>query len=77
MSEPRPEDWPVQKIIGIAMTVIVTGMLSWAGASIVERNEAVAKLSERVAVLGTEIGHVREKLSDIAREVERIRSPAR
>lgn len=71
------EEWPVQKIIGISMTVLVTGLLTWAGASIVERNESVARLSERVAVLATDMHHVREKVGDIARELERMRAPPR
>lgn len=73
MPETNTEHWPVQKIIGISMTVLVTGLLSWAGASIVERNESVAKMSERIAVLATEMGHLREKVGDIAREMERLR----
>jgi succinate dehydrogenase hydrophobic anchor subunit len=67
------EEWPIQKITGIAMTVLVTGLLTWAGASIVERNETMAKLSERVAVIAVEVSHVREKLADMSRDLERLR----
>lgn len=63
----------MQKMTGIAMTVIVTGLLTWAGASIVERNETMAKLSERVAVMATEMTHMKERISDLVREIERIR----
>jgi hypothetical protein len=73
MDEQKKEEWPVQKMTGIAMTVIVTGLLTWAGSSIVERNEAISKLTTQVAIVVTEIAHLKEKVSEMARELERLR----
>lgn len=73
MANEDREEWPVQKMTGIAMTVIVTGLLTWAGSSIVERNDAMSKLLTQVAILATEVSHLKEKVSDMARELEKLR----
>jgi len=69
-NEDKVGGWPVHTIIGVLMTMLLSGSLAWATTTITKSSEEIAAISREVAV-------IRNDLAYIKRDVDELRSDAR
>ena len=51
-----------QKLAGAVVTAVLIGVLGWVGSGITKLQDRSAALSSQIALLGSEISHVREEV---------------
>ena len=75
MPDPTPDrQWPVQTIIGVIMTLLLTGTLSWATSTMTRANERGERLEREIAVMRSELDYIKRDVSEIRTQ---LREPAR
>lgn len=73
-NDDRPHGgWPVQAIIGVVMTLALTGVLSWAGGTISASANSIHEVSRQVAVLQNEMNYMKAQISELRVEVRELR----